>query len=938
MTGKQDPLAVIEQWAERDLTLAAAAGELPRAFDADGVVHEVRELLTAGRCPILSGEAGIGKTAVVYEVARRLHEGDGPECLMGKRLLQVSLLRQAAPLKRPNELASRMQELIDALGEVGEEFALFIRDLPLASTFGLTSHLGTLAYRLGGRVIGEGHPSALQAMLEYNEELEQYYYVLTLEEPSLERCARILEHWSREQAERFDKHFDADALQQALNVTHRFLARSRMPRKALDLLAQVGTLVGEERRITQADVINRFCTYHRTPRVLLDPALPLDLSALEEQFSSEVLGQPEAVQAVVNMIGMVKAGLSDMRRPFGVFLFVGPTGVGKTHLAQLLAEYLFGSRDRMIRFNMADYPEEGDAVRLFGDPDGAREPQRRGLLTTRMMGHPFAVVLLDELEKAHAKVHDRFLQLVDEGQFINGAGESVSCRSMIVIATSNAGSHIYRGRTFGFGTIDDLERQDRDVDRVLDSHFRAEFLNRFDHVVHFHPLTREDIRTIALRELEHLQRRTGLTQRRLSLDIDESVLDWLTAHGYDPDHGARMLRRTIERSVTTAISDVIVRSNPSAGACICLAVRHNRIVAYLRAAAEPAEVRAPVAVPVGTTEQVRSLDREGLLQEAETLLQNAQSLLDSLRRKREERGRLLESMNVAGFWERQEQRRETLDRFRELDVSVRLEDRFAAPILRLADWLHDEEPASPDLRQSADRFESAALALREWEDRLAEEGGHAIWLVISNADLFDGGGEWIETLAEMEIGWCRRLHCSGSVAAYELNGDEVSRVVLDIEGPGVERYFGCEAGIHRRTRHGNRDQKARVEVIPKGASPSGRWPGLSAARRARTVFRLNPQFHGRIELAHRGMTVELLGAHERLLTHLLFDLSRVWGDCAAEPLSVARVYGVDGGAKDPRTGAVMYRLKDVFRGQLNPFLEGWRQHLRQEVGKMAPPM
>ncbi len=943
VSGKPTATKTIEQWIERDLSEAAASGTLPAAFDVDGIVHEVSELLAAGRCPILTGEAGIGKTAVVHELARRIYEGNGPDCFQGKRLLQISFQRQAAPLKRPNELAGRMQDLIDALAEDGEGIAIFIRDLPLAGTFGLTSHLATLAYRLGGRVIGEGHPAAIQAMLEFNEELEQYYYVLTLEEPSLERYARILENWSREQGRRFDRHYAPDALQQALNVTHRFLARSRMPRKALDLLAQVGTLAAGGRTINQADVIDRFCTYHRTPRVLLDPDMPLDLSALEDSFSAEMLGQPEAVKAVVNMIGMVKAGLSDMRRPFGVFLFVGPTGVGKTHMAQLLAEYLFGSKDRMIRFNMADYPEENDASRLFGDPDAGREPQRRGLLTMRMMGHPFAVLLLDELEKSHRKVHDRFLQLVDEGQFISGTGESVFCRSMIIIATSNAGSQIYRGQTFGFGTSDDLPRQDRDIDRVLEKHFRTEFLNRFDHVVHFHPLTREDIRTIALRELTHLQHRSGLTQRRLTLDVDESVLDWLTAHGYDPEHGARMLRRTIERSVTTALSDVIVRHNPKPESCIDLTVRHNRIAAHLQTEPELPAVKASVAVPVGTTEKIRTLDKAALLREAEALVRAAQNLLDLLSRKREERARLLENMNAPGFWESYGQRRDTLDRFRELDVAVRAEDRFAQSLVRLAETIQSPESESLEMRQIVSRYENAAKAFLEWENRLAEEGDNAVWVIIGNADPFERAGQWIEDLAEMELSWCRRLHFACAVAAFEHAEDELSRVVLDVEGPGAERYLTPEVGLHRRLRHGNRDHKARVDILPKGPSPAGLWPGLAPADRSRRqaaanrsprgrrALRINPEVLGRIELSKRGLAVDLLGASDRLLSHLLFDLQRAWGDAASEPAPVARVYCIEGGgAKDPRTGVVVHRLKDVLRGNLDPFLDGWRRHARSD--------
>jgi ATP-dependent Clp protease ATP-binding subunit ClpA len=579
---KLTPAETIDRWLERDLTAAAEAGELPRAFAVDSIVEQMSELVASDRHPVLIGEGGVGKTAALYEWVRRVQAGGGPAALEGKRVLQFSLRRRAAALNNPGELRPEFQKLLDALQQAGNDVVPFFCDLHVAHEFGLEPLLHAFAYRFEQPILGEGRRAAVESMLESNPELEQHYVVLKLDEPSLPAAERILTEWNAEEAAAGRRAFAAAALDEALYLSHRFLTRMRLPRKALDLLKQVASLAAGNRTIGAAQVIDRFCRSHKVPRFLVDPDLPLDLEEVDDHFRTRLLGQAEAVRAVVNMISLIKAGLSDVRRPFGVFLFVGPTGVGKTHVAQLLADYLFGSRDRTIRFNMADFQLEYSASTLFGDPDDHRLPNMRGQLTQRIQGHPFAVLLLDEFEKAHEVVRDRFLQLIDEGCFINGAGEMVSCRSTIIIATSNSGAEVYRQQALGFTGSATLEALDQEVDRRLNEQFRFEFLNRFDEVVHFHPLARADIRTIAWRELEQLQDRVGLKRRGLVLEADDDLLDWLTVHGYDPHFGARFLRRTIERHVTTVLSNFIVRTDPPVGAQIELTVREDQVVARLQ--------------------------------------------------------------------------------------------------------------------------------------------------------------------------------------------------------------------------------------------------------------------------------------------------------------------------------------------------------------------
>jgi ATP-dependent Clp protease ATP-binding subunit ClpC len=927
MTKSQRPEETIRRWMERDLTEDAARGRLPPAFEVDDIRETVAELLTAGRVPVLTGESGVGKTAVVYELVRRAHAGEGPHPLRGKRVLQFSFQHRASALKEPEkQLRPEVQQLIEALLESADEVVPFFRDFHFGYMFDLEPQMEMLATRFPGAILAEGIRATVQAMFENTPGLEQRYMILQVDEPVPDRMRRILDRWGEDQSVRRGMRFEQAALEQSLHLTHRFLARNRLPRSALDLLAQVSTLVGDRRVVTAADVNDRFCTVHRTPRALVDPSLPLDLGALETKFASQVLGQPEAVKSVVNMIGLIKAGLSDMRRPFGAFMFVGPTGVGKTHVAQLLAEYLFGSRDRMIRFNLADCPNENSGDMLFGNPTAYTLYERRGLLSQRILGHPFAVLLLDEFEKAHGKVHDRFLQLIDEGSYQNGAGERVSCRSMIIIATSNAGAELYRGRTLGFGPTLRGPEDTQELQRRLEAHFRFELLNRFDQIVHFHALSRDDIRQIALRELEQIRNRAGIKQRGVELEVDEVVLDWLAVHGYEPDYGARFLRRTIERHVTTALAETIVRERPSPGAKIALTVRHNRIVARL-IPVEPVvrPQREVVTMPLGTTRQVRSLDSENLREEAARILAAAQERLESLEHREAEYSSLIEKMNESSFWENAAERSRVLERFRDMDVSIQVERRLARPILELADWLKRSTESMDARGRLARALEAAAQALADWHDRAAEEGAGAVWLLIQSVDPLRPAGRWIEDLAHMEIAWCRKLMLSVSVAAYGLLDEELTRVVLDVEGPGASAYLAMESGIHRLCRRKEGDLRAEIASLPKGQSPSQQSPDLTLVRRRAGLFGLDVEYRGRVAFDERGMAVELLGGRAETLSHLLSDLRRAWAEVAPEPPEVSRIYGQTGGlVRDPRTGASMPRLRDVLRGRLDKFLEAWR--------------
>ncbi|WP_298864927.1 AAA family ATPase [uncultured Gimesia sp.] len=570
---------LLNQWLERDLTEEARTGKLAPVFLLDELVNDVAEVLNAGRFPILYGGPGVGKSSVIYQLVTLSVAGEGPASFENARVVKLSFRRAIACLKKENQLRGDFQELLNALLASDENIIPFFCDLEVMNDFNLQPLLQSFAYQTNRPLMAEGSHASVEAMFENYPELESHFVALKVHEPDLSTARKIVSRWSENQFHSEGIQFSESAQEEALLLTHRFLSRLLMPRKVLDLLNQVKVVRSDEKTVSETDVITRFHQVHKVPLSLIDPDLPLDLQQVRDQFASVVLGQDSAVEAVVRMIGIIKAGLSDVRRPLGAFLFAGPTGVGKTHVAQKLSQYLLGRSDSMVRLNMADYQADGSAFTLFGNPEEYTVPKRQGLLTQRLQGQSFTVLLLDEFEKCSPLVLDRFMQLIDEGCFINGMGESISCRSTVIIATTNAGAELYRRNMIGFSEgFSSKQEVEQAVHRRLVEYFRFEFLNRFDEIVYFHSLNANDIRSIAACELNLLQDRIGLKRNQLKIEPDRKILDWLAAKGYDPYFGARFLRRTIERYVTPVIADAINSLSLEKGTTLFLTFEEQRVL------------------------------------------------------------------------------------------------------------------------------------------------------------------------------------------------------------------------------------------------------------------------------------------------------------------------------------------------------------------------
>lgn len=909
----------INEWIEKDITSAALHDQLPKAFCIEDYVSTIHSVLNSEKFPILIGNSGVGKTAIIYEYIRQ-----NIETFRRKKILQLSLKQKASTIKDPyKQMGAELKKLIDYLIEHKKEILVFFRDIHLVYQFDLESQLLFLGLQFDSPLFAEGMQSVVKSMLEETSELEQYFITIKINEPGIPKTLKILHEWAKEKKKASGMNFTTEVLEEAVFLSHRFLTRDKLPRKAILLLNQISSLKTDEKIISIHDVIDRFCVNHQIPRFLIDPSVKLDLAETERFFHSRVLGQEEAVAAIIKMISILKAGLSDIRRPFGVFLFVGPTGVGKTYIAKILAHYLFNDPEKVIRINMSDFPKDYDAFILFGDPNEYSPNLKRGLLTRKILGQPFAILLLDEFEKSHPSIHDRFLQLVDEGCFINGAGETVSCRSMIIIATSNVGAEIYRKNILGFMKKIDFSQIDKEIDQALYREFRFEFLNRFDHIVHFHPLKREHIRIIALRELESIRNRIGIKQRGFVIDFDESIIDWLAINGFDPDYGARFLRRIMEKNVSTALADYIVRFTPGKGAHILLTVRNNKILAKNAMHKPRIKQKIELTIPKLYKTETMQINRGNIDKIITSILERAESKLNLLEKQKTEASELLHVMNEDDFWENKEKKREVLEKYKLLDVTISIEKRLAKPIIELADTYASEKES--DLSVYNKLIEKAATALYKWEQRLAEDKGGSVWMMLASTDPLSPDSRWLLELVNFEKKWCRRLNLYTTVAAYSTHDNLLTRVILEINGPGAYTYLLMEQGLHRKLNQNAKNERVHIEVFKRTILPDLDKIEVKQLKKKKGLFQLDITCKCKVKHEKLGIQYEIFSADTDVLKSIVFDIINKEESQTGTPAAgnVARIYGESGLVKDPRTGAAMQYNKHFRKGNLHDFLDTW---------------
>jgi ATP-dependent Clp protease ATP-binding subunit ClpA len=528
--------------------------KLPQAYEMNETVARLAEVLT-GRNPrsvLLTGKSGVGKTAVFYELVRRRSEfrlGHTPfYATSGSRLVAGmsgfgmwqercgKVWREAAKQKAILHFGNLLE-----LMEVGKHAA---SDQGIAAFFRPYITRGDLL------CVVECTPEQMPIIERQDPHLAESFFHINVEEPSLEQGRTILLNDAVARSKKGVARIDFAGLEMLDRLHRRYATYSAYPGRPLRFLKNL-LQDRQDELITVSAVTERFSEETGLPLFLLKDELPLDLRETHEWFSQRVIGQPESVNLVVDLLATVKARLTRAGKPIASLMFIGPTGVGKTEMAKSLAEFLFRDRNRLIRFDMSEYADELSVGRLIGGAWG-----KEGLLTAKVREQPFAVILLDEFEKAHPSFFDLLLQVLGEGRLSDSLGRVAEFTNTVVIMTSNLGAETYKQSAPGFQEADNATEKARDhFLKAVRAFVRPEFFNRLDRIVPFAPLDEATVLRIAYRELERLARRDGLLYRGVELQISDEVARHLARRGYDARYGARPLKRAIERELLVPLAE-----------------------------------------------------------------------------------------------------------------------------------------------------------------------------------------------------------------------------------------------------------------------------------------------------------------------------------------------------------------------------------------------
>ena len=595
-----------------DLTQLAAEGKLDPIVGRDYEIKRVLQTLTrrTKNNPALIGDAGVGKTAIVEGLAQKLQSGDVPEILAGKRVLALSIGVLLAGAKFRGEFEERLKAVMDEAQASAGEIILFVDELHSVVGAGTGSE-GSLdaanmmkpALARGElQVVGATTPEEYRRFIEKDSALERRFTPIWIEEPDEESAVEMLKALRTNYEAHHGVELTDGALNAAVRLSDRYITDRQLPDKAVDLIDEAAAKARIER--APAAVVENDGENPRLPTLVISEqdiaaliseriGVPLDqlvedevekLLRLEDRLHERVVGQDRAVGTLADAVRRGRMGLKDADRPTGVFLFMGPTGVGKTELAKALAEFMFDDPNHMIRLDMSEYEERHSISRMIGAPPGYVGYDDAGQLTEAVRRRPYSVILLDEIEKAHSNIFDSMLQIFDGGRLTDGHGRTVDFSNTIIIMTSNLGTADQQKGGLGFAVSKD-EAGLNGFDSIgltnrhqsaLKSRFSPEFLNRIDEIVVFDPLGRTEIDHIVTKFIHQVEERLG--DRAITIELTEPAKNWIAERGYDTWMGARPMARAIQRHIESPLALALIKGEINDSSHVVIDVNDNRIV------------------------------------------------------------------------------------------------------------------------------------------------------------------------------------------------------------------------------------------------------------------------------------------------------------------------------------------------------------------------
>ncbi|MFT5586114.1 MAG: ATP-dependent Clp protease ATP-binding subunit ClpC [Cognaticolwellia sp.] len=792
----------------RDLVAAARRGELDSVHAREAEIQALEDLVNLGISVLLIGPDGVGKSSVIYGLAQKWRHGD-------RAIIELSTTSFMAGTKYLGEWQSKVTAIADQAQAAG--VLLYIPDVWNLPKTGRTDKndnnlLDALKPALTSKrvqLLAEVSPETLRSM-ERTPGFVSIFKKMSLPPMSAASVRRCVE----ESAQIAELDITPPAMETLLSLSGRFSIRAQ-PGPALAVLAHLVRRVQEDPTqilpLKPVQVEAGFSDLSGLPMFVVSRTETRPAKEIRGWFQERIVGQQVAIEAVLECIALFKAGLQDPAKPIGTFLFVGPTGVGKTELARTLARFLFGSESRLLRFDLSEYKDYHSFEKLIGNP---RNPGQPAALVDPIRAQPFQVVLLDELEKAHPNIWDLLLGLLDEGRITPANGQTVDCRNTIVIATSNVGAQDSQRTAVGFGGGASESQQRRAVEKALEQHFRPEFLNRFGHLAVFHALTVAQVTQVARWEIKRVIDREGITARNLIVEVEDAALALVVEKGFDPRYGARGLKREIQRRVVLPLAMTLMEKQIEPGSILRVVARDGRLqVRVVETGQSKAQRRKrdPIKLPDGSTldlSQVRSRaqELEGRLESLSAAI-DEDSLFDQQQSLEHERGE-------SDFWANPERAATVMRDLEQLSLTL---DRTERLRLSLEELQTDAAQMQTDMKKA--KLERLIQHLLRLEDRilnaerqLVRMGRPGIWDALVHIEPVGKGGEKVRNLLSATYQeWATARNFKVQVLLDPVSTSEAT--LLAIQGNWAHGLLSREAGLHR-LKVDKDSEMVRVRVAP----------------------------------------------------------------------------------------------------------------------------